>query len=111
MATKEKSSLVEYETSALNIVEQIIRQWLMPLRGLDRGSHEDKWLNEAIVKFLKIINIDYVRKTEERGMWIVHLITILVFYRLNPNGGMEIGLQWLPFKRWCFTTVGRTQNH
>lgn len=38
----------------------IIRQWLMPLRGLDRGSNEDKWLNEAIVNFLNIITIDHV---------------------------------------------------
>lgn len=36
----------------------------MPLRGLDRGNNNDKWLNEAIVNFLKIINMDYVSKIE-----------------------------------------------
>lgn len=60
MVTREKSSILEYQESVLAMVEHVIRQWLMPLRGLDRGSNEDKWLNEAIVKFLNIINIDHV---------------------------------------------------
>lgn len=63
MVTKDKSSIVVYQESVLSMVEHVIRQWLMPLRGLDRGSSEDKWLNEAIVKFLNIINIDHVSLT------------------------------------------------
>lgn len=57
----ELSSMVEYQKSVEKIVTRVVRQWLMPLRGLDRGNDEDKWLNEAIVNFLKIINIDHVR--------------------------------------------------
>lgn len=57
--TKEKS-LVDYQKSVELIVMHVIRQWLMPLRGTDRGSNEDYWLNEAIVNFLKIVNIDHV---------------------------------------------------
>lgn len=53
--------MVEYQKSVENIVTRVVRQWLMPLSGLNRGNNEDKWLNEAIVNFLKIINIDHVR--------------------------------------------------
>lgn len=57
----ELSSMVEYQKSVESIVTRVVRQWLMPLSGLNRGNNEDKWLNEAIVNFLKIINIDHVR--------------------------------------------------
>ncbi|KAL4092083.1 hypothetical protein QTP88_026654 [Uroleucon formosanum] len=56
-----KSSIIEYQKSVESMVIHIIRQWLMPLRGLDRGSNEDKWLNEAIVNYLKIVNIDHIK--------------------------------------------------
>jgi len=61
LSTTHKSSIIEYQKSVELMVMHVIRQWLMPLRGLDRGSSEDKWLNEAIVNFLKIVNIDHVR--------------------------------------------------
>lgn len=61
MGTADKLSMVDYQKSVESIVLPVIRQWLMPQRGLDRGSNEDKWLNEALVNFLKIINIDHVR--------------------------------------------------
>ncbi|XP_025199927.1 aminopeptidase N-like isoform X2 [Melanaphis sacchari] len=61
LATIDKSSIVEYQKSVESMVVNVVRQWLMPLRGLDRGSNEDKWLNEAIVNFLKIVNIDHIK--------------------------------------------------
>ncbi|XP_026807677.1 aminopeptidase N-like isoform X1 [Rhopalosiphum maidis] len=61
LGTIDKSSIIEYQKSVESMVVHVIRQWLMPLRGLDRGSNEDKWLNEAIVNFLKIVNIDHIK--------------------------------------------------
>jgi hypothetical protein len=63
LGTAEKLSIVDYQKSVEFIVLPVIRQWLLPQRGLDRGSNEDKWINEALVNFLKIINIDHVRPT------------------------------------------------
>ncbi|XP_027836692.1 aminopeptidase N-like isoform X3 [Aphis gossypii] len=61
LGTINKSSIIEYQKSVESMVVHVVRQWLMPLRGLDRGSNEDKWLNEAIVNFLKIVNIDHIK--------------------------------------------------
>lgn len=61
LGTTHTSSIIEYQKSVELMVAHVIRQWLMPLRGLDRGSNEDKWLNEAIVNYLKIVNIDHIK--------------------------------------------------
>lgn len=55
-----RSAFLEHQDTVETLVEHVIRQWIMPLRGLDRESDEDKWLNDAIVKFLKIHNTDNV---------------------------------------------------
>lgn len=57
-----RSDFLQQQDTVETLVEHVIRQWIMPLRGLDRESNEDKWLNDAIVKFLKIHNTDNVSK-------------------------------------------------
>ncbi|VVC25575.1 Hypothetical protein CINCED_3A011867 [Cinara cedri] len=42
------------------LIEHIIRQWLMPMRVVDRSSTQEQWLFDAITNFLRIVNSDNI---------------------------------------------------